>query len=88
MGLEYLGDRHLRRRLDLVVGIDEGAAQQRGDPLSDALLADPHHADEHDRAVNAARDGFYLAGRGLGIVMVHCSPAYSWARPQRKLAGK
>ncbi|VVT10435.1 hypothetical protein SPHINGO361_120583 [Sphingomonas sp. EC-HK361] len=54
--VENLGDGHARRRLDLVIGIDEGKPEARREPAADRRLADAHQPDEHDR----------LAGPGGG----------------------
>ena len=48
--LEDFGDRQLRARLDLGVGVDERQPELRGEPLADRRLAGAHHAHEHDRA--------------------------------------
>ena len=67
--LEDLVDRHARRLLDLVVGIDEPQLEHVGQPPADGRFAAAHHADHHDGAV-----GERLAdAAGEGAVVCHVS---------------
>jgi hypothetical protein len=47
--VEDLGDRQVRRLLDLGVGVDEGQGETVGEPAADGGLARAHQPDEHDR---------------------------------------
>ena len=61
---EDLRDRHAGGLLDGGVGIDEGHAEQRRQPLADAGLARPHQPDQDQRA-DEPRGGGRLARRGV-----------------------
>ena len=59
--------------------------------LPDGRLADAHHPDQHHRPVDPARRALRLArARDRGLVDVHCSAAYRWARPRasKRLCGE
>src|SRR5690606_5457048 len=45
---EDVGDRHARRRLDLVIGVAEGQPELLREPAAHGALTGPHEADEHD----------------------------------------
>jgi hypothetical protein len=49
MGPEDVLDRHARGFLDLLVAVDELAAEPAGEAAANSGLAGSHHADKHDR---------------------------------------
>ena len=63
--LEDILDRAAGRRLDLLVGVDEGQADARGKAPTDAGLADSHKADKDDRSLEGHWPG---GGHGFPLL--------------------
>ena len=100
VGGEDFGDAGPRRRLDLVIRIEEFHPQSRRQPAPEAAFAHPHHADQHNRPIKPGHDIFgrnraqsRRIGRlgvriatnfGVRVFDVHCRYAYSFANRRRK----
>ena len=75
--IEATGELDLRGFLDLVIGVAEAEAQQRGELAADGRLADAHHPDPHDRPIeplDQPADFGVAQGRGVDG---HCRKRYS-----------
>ena len=63
MAGENVRDAHAGGFLDLGIGVDERHAKPGAEPAADRGFADPHHADQHDRAAAQTRPGSRLPKR-------------------------
>ena len=73
-------DGHAGGRLDLVVAVDEVAAEPAGEAAADGGLAGAHHADEHDRPAGEQGSELVLVrlprcGCGGSCGLALCEPA-------------
>lgn len=63
---EDFRDRHARRRLDLMIGINERDVQALGQPFAHSRFANAHHPDQHDRSgklqMDRGRVGIHAGG--------------------------
>ncbi len=74
--VEDVAHAHLRRLLDLLVGVGEGKIEQLRELAPDGRLADAHHADEHHGPVDARGERLDRAvGKAAGFDG-HCRMRY------------
>ena len=64
-----IGDAHTGGFLNLRIGIDKRDRQPGGEPAADRRFADPHHADEHDRAPSEAGHDCGRRDGRIGVIL-------------------
>ncbi len=68
-----VGDAHAGGFLDLGIGIDKRHAKPRAEAAADRGFADPHHADQHDRAVAQSAARIAVAETPPVSVILYCN---------------